>query len=332
MIAKKPLISICIPTYNRTQFLLLALQSCLKQTYTNFEILITDNSDTDETKKAVQKIKDKRIRYYKNAKNIGSFNNLIKVASFAKGKYIKFLLDDDLLAKNCLEKMINVMEKNNNVGIVCAPLRIIDQKGKIITPKFYLVKKMRDLYRYQTHDAFISRRDALLNYLTTLYPCCVPTGIMYRKECFDRLGTFDKEFQYITDVEFCMRIATQYDFYYIDEYLSYWRYSPSSETVAILHKEGINATIFYELTKKYLRDKQIMNAFPKEQWKKIIKDSFFFASKRTTLNIVAGFKSKNIYMVFTAIKIIKKNDPYITNKIKLPFVLLGEVIFALFHS
>lgn len=329
MASTKPLISICIPTYNRTEFLLLALKSCFDQTYKDFEIIITDNGDTDETKKVISKIKDKRIRYYKNEKNIGSFNNLIKVASLAKGQYIKFLLDDDLLAKDCLKKMVDVIEKNKSVGIVCAPLKIIDYKGKIITPKFYLVKKMKDLYRYQKKSMFLPREKVMKDYLTKRYPCCVPTGIMYRKECFDKLGSFDEKFRFITDVEICMRIATEYDFYYIDNYLSYWRYTPSSETVAILHRKGINVKIFYDLTEKYLKNKNVMNLFTASEQQKIRRESYFFASKRTMLNVVAGIKSKNMSIIFNTIKIIKKKDPYISNRIKLPFALLAEVTMAL---
>ncbi|HXT84003.1 MAG TPA: glycosyltransferase family 2 protein [Verrucomicrobiae bacterium] len=329
MASKRPSISICIPTYNRTDFLLLALQSCFDQTYKDFEIIITDNSDTDDTKKTIAKIKDKRIRYYKNPKNIGSFNNLIKVTSLAKGKYIKFLLDDDLLAKDCLKKMVDVMDKNNNVGIVCSPLKIIDSAGKVIMPKFYLVKKMKDLYRYQKRSMFLPRDKVMKDYLTKIYPCCVPTGILYRKECFDRLGSFDEKFKFITDVEVCMRIATRYDFYYIDNYLSYWRYTPSSETVAILHKKGINVKIFYDLTEKYLKNNDVMSLFPSSEYQRIRKDSYFFASKRTMLNVVAGIKSRNMSIIYSTMKIISKKDPYFSNKIKLPFAIFYEVAQAL---
>jgi len=144
-----PLVSICIPTYNRPKFLLDAINSCFLQTYTNFEIIITDNSENDKTQKKISKIKDKRIRYYKNKKNIGSFNNLNKNLKLARGKYIKFLLDDDLLEKTCIKEMVDVMEKNNKIGIVCSPLKIIDEKGKDFYPRFYLIKKMKDLYRFR---------------------------------------------------------------------------------------------------------------------------------------------------------------------------------------
>jgi glycosyltransferase involved in cell wall biosynthesis len=329
MNSKKPTVSICIPTYNRPEFLLQALRSCFSQTYKDYEIVISDNSESNETKKVVLELKNKKIRYYKNPKNIGSFNNLIKVVTLAKGRYIKFLLDDDLLSDNCIEAMVKVMNAHENIGVVCSPLRIIDGRGRRIYPKFYFLKRMMDLYKYCNHNCYLKKEDVMIAFLTKKYPCCVPTGIMYRKECFIKLGTFDAKFKYIADLELLMRIATKYDFYYIDKYLSSWRYTPSSETVSILHKKGIDAGIFYDLTKKYLQDDTIMEVFPKKDRARIIRNSYLFASKRTILNILAGLKSKNMKIIITGIYTIWKKDPYIINKIKCPFVISREIMIAL---
>ena len=106
---QQPLVSICIPTHNRLNLLKKSVNSALNQTYKNIEIIISDNSDNDFTKKYVKTISDKRIRYYKNSSNIGSFLNVNKVAHLAKGKYIKYLLDDDLLKPNCVMKMVEIL-------------------------------------------------------------------------------------------------------------------------------------------------------------------------------------------------------------------------------
>jgi GT2 family glycosyltransferase len=228
--------------------------------------------------------------------------------------------------------MVVVMEKYNSVGIVCAPLQIIDENGKKITPKFYLVKKMIDLYRYRKQDTLLDKKVILRDFLTKEYPCCVPSGILYRKECFDKLGTFDKKFRYICDVELCMRFATRYDFYYLDKYLSSWRYTPSSETIAILHKKGISPKMFYDLTNKYL-SQSILNMFSQGERKQIIRDSYLFASKRMILNVIAGIKKRDVKMVANTLIVINKNDPYLFNKIKLPFVILREILVAFaYHS
>lgn len=93
-------ISVCIPTYNNATTILDTLNSVLMQTYQDYEILIGDDNSTDETLKVVYCIDDKRIRIYKNQKNIGCGNNLTKLYLNAKGEIIFYLCGDDVLTKD----------------------------------------------------------------------------------------------------------------------------------------------------------------------------------------------------------------------------------------
>jgi len=311
---KKILVSVCIPTYNRADLLQKAILSALNQTYKNIEIIITDNGDCRHVIEPLLK-KHNLIKYHKNNTNIGSVNNLQKAAGLARGEYIKFLLDDDLLRPTCIEKMVKVMNSHPTVGLVMAPLDIIDYDGQKIEPLFYLVKKMKYLYAYLNESRLIPKEVILNDFLTKTYPCCVPTGFMIRKSIFKKMGGFDKEYKYIGDLELCMHIATLADFYYINEVLSSWRYTSSSETISILHNTGIDSTLFYKLTKKY-------RLFSKCDKKR----AFLFASKRTAINIAAGIKSFNLSLIVDTVKTIYNNDPYLTNKLILPFGLFFEVL------
>lgn len=309
----KPLVSVCIPTYNRPDFLKQALDSCAKQTYKNLEIIITDNSENYKSKNIVRQFLKLNIRYEKNKKNIGSFNNLQKCAKKAKGKYIKFLLDDDLIKPNCIDEMMKVMEKHNGVGLVMSPLEIIDNEGKVIEPKFYFFRKMKLLYKYANASQRFDKNIIMREFLTRVYPCCVPSGIMIRRSIFTRIGGFDKKFNYIADVDLCMAYAKVADFYYIDKILSSWRYTQTSETINILHNKGIELDIFYRLSKKYNSDRKLSS------------EEAFFASKRTIINALAGIKSRNFKLIIKTFASILYNDKYLSNLIKLPFDLLSEV-------
>src|ERR1700722_20283814 len=107
-----PLVSILIPTYNRPDYLRRAVESCLTQTHPHFEIIITDNSTNQESAEMAAKWSDPRIRYYKNEGNIGPVASSNRATSLANGKYIKFLMDDDLLKPRCLELMNKSLEEN----------------------------------------------------------------------------------------------------------------------------------------------------------------------------------------------------------------------------
>jgi|GEM_PF-645076 len=318
----KPLVSICIPTFNRPHYLKKALESCFNQTYPHFEIIVLDASTDNKTSILIKKIKYNRIRYYRHKSKERALFHILK---FVRGEYVKILLDDDLLKPNCLERMVEAFQKNKNVGIVMAPLEIIDENGERITPRFYYFKKMHFLYKYLGHDSFVNKKQIMKDFLTKKYPCCVPTGIMYKKECFNAIGGFDLQADFAGDVEICMRIATQFDFYYINEALSSWRYNRTSHTVNLQNK-GYNLHAFYYLTKKYCSNKQVMSMFPKKEVKRIVKDSYLFASKRSLLNVLIGIKTLDIQIVIKSLKIILKNDPYITNILKLPFISIKEII------
>ena len=107
------LISICIPTYNRPESLLNCLNSLSLQSKKNFEVCISDNCSKKNIARLIQPFKKKlKIRYNRNSRNLGFALNLLKVSKMAKGDFIWFLGDDDLIIKNGIEKLHNIIKKN----------------------------------------------------------------------------------------------------------------------------------------------------------------------------------------------------------------------------
>lgn len=130
MIAGK--VSICVPTYNRPNLLPDLLSSILRQTYQNFEIIITDNSDNLETQNLVTSMySDVRIKYYKNERNLGMGGNARKSFSYVSGEYFTFTPDDDIWIDECkLEKQINILSGNQDVDIIYSNAKSIDYHGR----------------------------------------------------------------------------------------------------------------------------------------------------------------------------------------------------------
>jgi len=256
-----PLVSICIPTYHRPVLLERAIRSVLAQTVQDFEIVITDNSENDESAQVVRRLNDPRIRYYRNSGNIGALNNIKKVASLAEGKFLVVLLDDDLLKPRSLELMLAAFAAHPSVGIVMAPMELIDPDDRRIFPRFYLFRKMHYRYRFQVGDGLVGGVRVLREFLVHDYPCCVPSGLMYRAEAFRQAGGFDTKSGFALDVDLAMRIAARHDFYYIDQVLSSFRYTPISLTAA-MHSGGSDVAVFYYITHKTLDDAEAMKLFP----------------------------------------------------------------------
>ncbi len=114
---RKPLVSVIIPTYNRAEYISEAIESVLKQTYTNFELIIINDGSTDETQNIIEEYakKDKRIKIFKNEVNKNTVYSRNKGISHAKGKYIAWLDDDDVYMENKLEAQVEFMEKNQDI-------------------------------------------------------------------------------------------------------------------------------------------------------------------------------------------------------------------------
>lgn len=107
------LVSVCLPTYNRIEKLQIAIKKIQEQTYTNLEIIISDNCSNDNTQiicKELQK-EDKRIKYFRHPFNQGPTANFEFVRKQASGKYFLWHGDDDYLDKEYIKACVSELEK-----------------------------------------------------------------------------------------------------------------------------------------------------------------------------------------------------------------------------
>lgn len=129
---KKGLVSICVPTYNRPNLISELLDSILAQTYDNYEIIITDNSDNLKTKELIEsKYQNEKIKYFKNEQNLGMGGNTLKALSYVSGEYLTFTPDDDVwIDKDKLKKQISFLNEHSDIDIVFSNAISIDYDGK----------------------------------------------------------------------------------------------------------------------------------------------------------------------------------------------------------
>lgn len=130
-----PLVSVLIPTYNRPDYFKIALDSVINQTYPNIEIIIGDDSTNDDTEAIVKQYIKKytNIKYYHNKNNLGQFDNDLKLVSLSNGRYINFLMDDDVFDSLKIEKMMScfIEDINEEISIVTSNRAIIDKDGNV---------------------------------------------------------------------------------------------------------------------------------------------------------------------------------------------------------
>ena len=156
---KRILLSIGMPVWNAQNYIREALNSILKQSFKDFELIISDNGSTDKTQKICEQYakKDKRITYIRHETNRGAAWNYNYVVGLARGKYFKWAAHDDNLDPQFLRKCISVLEKDESVILAYTRAKLMDAKGvvtKLYTDRLNL-DSPRVSVRYRGfHDAY----------------------------------------------------------------------------------------------------------------------------------------------------------------------------------
>ena len=127
-------VSIVLPVYNGASYLSYAIQSILKQTHENFELIVINDGSEDDSENIIQSLqaKDKRIRYIKNEINLGLIATLNKGFDAASGKYIARMDQDDISYPERLRLQIEFLEKLKTPAIVGANVVVIDKQNKVV--------------------------------------------------------------------------------------------------------------------------------------------------------------------------------------------------------
>lgn len=131
---QNPKISIGLAVFNGEKYLRKAIDSILAQTFTDFELIISDNASTDRTEEICKDYvaKDSRIRYYRNATNIGGANNENRTFLLSKGQYFRLAAHDDVLAPKLIEKCVEVLDADSTVVLCYSTTIKIDEHGRHI--------------------------------------------------------------------------------------------------------------------------------------------------------------------------------------------------------
>ena len=128
-----PLVSICIPTYNRAGQLERAMSSAMQQDYGKLEIIVVDNASTDDTAAIVRRCQqlDSRIAYKANESNIGAVNNFNTAISFANGDYVMWLADDDWIDSHYISTCMDELLANPSLLLVSGFNEVLMPDGEV---------------------------------------------------------------------------------------------------------------------------------------------------------------------------------------------------------
>jgi glycosyltransferase involved in cell wall biosynthesis len=246
-----PLVSILIPTFNRADYLGEAIDSALKQTYKNIEIIVHDDASTDSTPELLKKYSDKRVRIIRTEDNHGMLGGWNYIVTKAKGEYIKFLASDDLLEPSCVEELVKAAIKHPNACVITCQRKFIDGEGRV-------VKKMG----FSNKDVVVDGPEHAHWILTTLRENKIgePTAVLYPTKLVKKAGDYDKTFSQFADFEYWIRLLEFGDLVYVRKPLCSFRTHASSNTSAAI-RDGRFITEIFALLKKYYDNSHYSKVF-----------------------------------------------------------------------
>ncbi len=215
-----PRVSVVIPTYNQEQYISVALESVLNQTYQDFEIVIVNDASSDHTLDQILKFNDSRIRLFNLPHNQGESAATNHGIAQARGELIAILHSDDVYVPEKLEKQVNFLDRHPEVDAVLSYPEMIDSQGNPLPPKKSVLQTV-----------FIQRnrnRFQWLNYFFSKDNCLCQTSCLVRKRCYDQVGLYDQRFRQLPDFEFWVRFCLKFNLYIIPEKLVRYRFHQSN--------------------------------------------------------------------------------------------------------
>lgn len=230
-----------IPVYNRQAYIGAAIESVLRQTYTNFELIVHDDASSDNTPGVLALYHDPRLRVIRTEANhgmIGGWNYLLKRG---RGEFIKQMGSDDLLAPNCLAKEVSALLAHPSVALVTCQRRVINEAGELLTT-----------YQFTNEESIVSGVEHAHWILTNLRENKIgePCAALFRRSLIAKAGLFDPLFSQFADFEYWLRLLALGDLMYLPEPLCSFRTHPLSNTTAAM-RDGRFITEIFALIHKY---------------------------------------------------------------------------------
>ncbi len=217
-----PRVTVLMPVYNAAPFLAEAVQSILRQTFTNFEFLIIDDGSTDESVAVIREFQDPRIRLLHNGTNLGLVTSLNKGLNLARGEYIARMDADDISRPERLKCQVSFMDANPRVGVCGSWVRLISTTDNKVRK---LPKSSEEIRCWQFHTVGVAH----------------PSVILRRQFFSDHGLLYDPSFRHVEDYELWGRAIQYMEFANIQKVLLDYRISP--EQICAVHAEEQLATV-----------------------------------------------------------------------------------------
>ncbi len=209
-----PRVSVIIPTYNCARFLVRTIDSVLRQTYQDFEVIVVDDGSTDETQELMARFGDPVHYVYQENQGASAARNV--AVSRARGEFIAYLDADDLWTPEKLLRQVEYLDAHPTCGFVHTEVSVIDEDDQILYTRFNQETKRAVPQGHCLRDVL------LRSHIQTL-------TVMERRSVFEKAGNFDLRLPIAQDyLHWIHVVLREYEVGYLSEPLGQYRWRGGS--------------------------------------------------------------------------------------------------------
>ena len=287
-------VSVIVNCHNGEKYLSKCIVSILNQKYANLEIIFYDNVSNDSSKEIISTFIDKRVKYFYSNNKLSLYQARNKALEHASGKIIAFLDVDDWWDENYLSSRGLLFNDDNQDYFYCN--------------RYTFYEKNKELEIFRKLDL---PNGKIYNYLAKDYFITI-SGLIIKKEIFDKVGLFNKNFNIIGDFDLVMRMSRKFNAHATNEPLLFYRY----------HKNNfskINLEMFFKEFNKWFNDQA------KQKDKDFLNNIKYFEKKLLSYEIknLLVNSGKNFYLLR---KIAKYPNLFEKLKFLMVFLMPKQVV------
>lgn len=225
-----PLVSVVVPSYNSVEFIQATMESILGQTFSDFELVVSDHSSTDGTWEALQRFStDPRVRLTRLPSGGGAPANWEAVTTTATGEFVKLVCGDDLLYPECLAEQVAALQSHPSAALVASARDIIDAAGSPVMRNRGLAGLVGEV---EGGTAIRSTVQAGTNVFGE--PACV----LFRRTALVDAGGWDPRFPYLIDLATYCAVLLRGNLIAIPRSLAAFRVSESQWSVQLVRAQA----------------------------------------------------------------------------------------------
>jgi glycosyltransferase involved in cell wall biosynthesis len=227
------------------------LGSVLSQTFQGFELVVVDDMSTDGTFEFLkERLKGyPAARLLRNPRRKGLVLNWNRCVSLARGKWVKFVFQDDVLHPRCVEQLLGLVRQGGALAVCRRRLKFEQGVSRPVQRLYQSLARKHSLHRHFPSRTFATAAEFRAVMLSHPASNCIgePVAALVSRAAFERRGLFDARLACLADWEFFARVAVHHGLRWTNEVLSTFRVHPSSASSANRSVKGLPAELLDEL-------------------------------------------------------------------------------------